>query len=127
MTDGRCRRPRIVFQDLAQGGELARMHVGTGRSNVSQRRWLERALELHASGDHVPQLGALIWLRVTVGAQAVELIVAYLERTLRPSDVLRQADTGGDAGVVKMVVGEERSVFSALRIAARSFFSTACT
>ena len=65
-----------------------------------------------ALGDHVLEFRTVALVRVAVGAQAVEFICKHILRALCPTDILWQIFGSRHARIMKIVVGEKRTVMT---------------
>src|SRR5687768_7935437 len=105
----RCRRAIAMVDDLLQRRELTRVHVGRALSYVAKRRHLVRAFQYMVVGDQIIEFGATGSL-IAPATPAVEFILENGSRTRQATVVNRQFHARWDAGVMKLVVGEQRTV-----------------
>ena len=82
------------------------MHVGRGLGDVAQRGWFECPFELFAFGSDETQFTAVVFACIAPRTQTVELIVENLDHARCASVIKNQSLGGGDACVVKVIVGK---------------------
>ena len=99
-----------MCEHLVQGADLPRMHVGRTRGRAAQRRRLVGAHQLFARVRHEAQLRAFLRLGVAVGAEAIERVLLHQADAHRAAEVIEQAGPGGHAGVVEVVVRQQRAI-----------------
>src|SRR5690606_18907155 len=110
-----CRRFRgsdVMRYHPFEVGYLAGVHVGRAAGCAPERRRLERPQHLGAGRRHEPQFRTVRRLRIAVGAEAVERILADQERAGLAAPVLGKTRHGRNASVVEVAVRQERSAMA---------------
>ena len=110
MAVRRLRGRGIVCEHLVQRADLARVHVGCTGGNAPKRGGLEGAQHLLVPVRQEAQLRTLLRVGIAVGTQAIERVLLDEAHTEGATHIGRQLRHRGHAGVVEMVVRQQRAI-----------------